>query len=106
MSKRSYTSSILQAVHETAEDFHTVGMIDQRTMRDFDALCLAPVPAYDGQQIASIRKSHRLSQPVMASLLNTSVSALRQWESGAKKPSSASAKLIYLLEKKGIEGLL
>ena len=106
MSKRAYTSPILQAVHETAEDLHTVGMIDQRKMREFDALCLTPVPAYDGKQIVSIRKSHKLSQPVMASLLNTSVSALRQWESGATKPSSASAKLIYLLEKLGIEGLL
>lgn len=36
MSIRPYSKSILQAVHETAEDFRTVGMIDQRTMREFN----------------------------------------------------------------------
>mgnify|MGYP003562595406 CR=1 FL=1 len=38
------TSRLLQTLHETAEDFASIGLIDVQTMREFDALCL-PVAA-------------------------------------------------------------
>lgn len=38
-------SPILDAVHATARDLHTAGFIDKPRMREYDALCLAPVPA-------------------------------------------------------------
>jgi putative transcriptional regulator len=36
-------SGIPAAVHETAKDLHRAGMLSRTTMREFDALCLAPV---------------------------------------------------------------
>jgi DNA-binding transcriptional regulator YiaG len=45
-----YRSHALAAVHEMMVDLHTVGAIDERTMRDFDKACLIPVEdlsAYD-----------------------------------------------------------
>ena len=33
----------MAAIHETAEDLHTVGLVDKRTMREFDAACLTPM---------------------------------------------------------------
>lgn len=41
--KNTPKSSITKAVHETASDFHRLGFIDKRKMREFDALCLAPI---------------------------------------------------------------
>ena len=32
--------SILEVVHESAEDLHDSGLIDDEAMREFDALCL------------------------------------------------------------------
>ena len=99
-------SRILDAVHETAADLHRLGFIDQRKMRKYDVLCLDPIPEYDSEKIRSLRDRYQLSQAVLAALLNTSLSALRQWELGDKHPSGPSQKLLNLLERKGLEALI
>ena len=104
--KTHVQSPLLQAVHETATDLHRLGFIDQRKMRKYDALCLAPIPAYDSERIRALRERYQLSQTVLASLLNTSASAVRQWELGDKHPSGPSQKLLHLLERKGLEALI
>lgn len=104
--KNKVQSRILAAVHETAEDLHRLGFIDQRKMRQYDALCLEPIPGYDSEKIRSLRHRYQLSQTVLASLLNTSPSAVRQWEQGDKHPSGASQKLLNLLDRKGLEVLI
>jgi len=104
--KTKAKSQILAAVHETAADFYKLGFIDQRKMRKYDALCLDPIPDYDSEKIRSLRDRHQLSQAVLASLLNTSLSAVRQWELGAKHPSGPSQKLLNLLERRGLEALI
>ena len=99
-------SPILEAVHETAGDLHRLGFIDQRKMRKFDLLCINPVPEFDRERIRALRERYKLSQAVLASVLNTSVSTVRQWELGGKNPSGPSQKLLDLLERKGIEALI
>lgn len=99
-------SRILEAAHETSADLHRLGFIDQRKMRKYDALCLDPIPDYDSEKIRSLRDRFQLSQAVLASLLNTSASAVRQWELGGKHPSGPSQKLLNLLERKGLEALI
>lgn len=104
--KTKVKSPILEAVHETAADLHRLGFIDQRKMRKFDLLCINPVPEYDRERIRALRERYKLSQAVLASVLNTSVSTVRQWELGGKHPSGPSQKLLDLLERKGIEALI
>jgi putative transcriptional regulator len=100
------SSKILGAVHETARDLHAAGFIDMRRMRSYDALCLEPVPHYSSASIRALRTRHKLSQAVFASVLNTSLSTVRQWEIGDKHPSGPSLKLLHLLDKKGLEVLI
>jgi putative transcriptional regulator len=104
--KAKGSSRILDAVHETARDLHGAGFIDKRRMREYDALCLAPVPEYSSEQIRALRTRYKLSQAVLASVLNTSLSTVRQWEIGDKHPSGPSAKLLDLLDRKGLEALI
>lgn len=99
-------SAILDAVHETARDLHAAGFIDMRRIREYDALCLAPVPDYSSKKIRAIRNRHKISQAVLASILNTSLSTVRQWEIGEKHPSGPSRKLLNLLDRKGLEALI
>jgi putative transcriptional regulator len=47
-----------------------------------------------------------MSQAVFAAVLNVSVSSVQKWESGEKKPSGASLKLLNLVKRKGVEVLL
>ena len=48
----------------------------------------------------------KLSQAVLASVLNTSLCTVRQWEIGDKHPSGPSQKLLSLLDRKGLEALI
>ncbi len=104
--KKRAPSRILQAVHDTARDLHSAGFIDRRRMRHYDALCLAPVGRYDAPLIRALRRRHRLSQAVLAAMLNTSLSTVRQWELGLKRPSGPSLKLLDLLDRKGLDVLI
>ena len=99
-------SPIFEAVRETAVDLHRLGFIDQRKMRKYDLLCLDPIPDYDSEKIRALRDRLKLSQAVLASVLNTSLSTVRQWEVGDKHPSGSSQKLLNLLERKGLEALI
>lgn len=105
MTTRAKTS-ILAAVHETASDLHRLGFIDMHKMKRLDALCLEPIPDYSADAIKAIRAQYQLSQAVLASVLNTSLSTVRQWEIGHKHPSGPSLKLLNLLERKGLEVVL
>jgi putative transcriptional regulator len=97
---------ILEAVHETARDLHDLGFIDKRALRRYDALCLEPVPSYSAEEIRALRERHRISQAVLASILNTSVSTVQKWEIGEKHPGGPSLKLLNILDRKGLDPLM
>ena len=104
--KTQRKSRILKAVHATATDLRSAGFISKRRMREYDALCLAPIARYSRNKIRALRERHRISQAVLATVLNTSLSTVRQWEIGAKQPSGPSLKLLDLLDRKGLEALI
>jgi putative transcriptional regulator len=97
--------SILEVVHEGAKDLHDAGLMNDVTMREFDALCLPPVKEYTATQIKRIRTRNKASQAVFAAYLNTSVSTVQKWEQGQKHPNGPSLKLLNLVAEKGLEVL-
>ncbi len=98
--------SILSVVHETAKGLHNAGIMDEITMREFDALCLPPVKTYQPNEIRQIRLRYRFSQAVFAAYLNVSKTSVASWESGGKKPGPAAIKLLNLVDRKGIEAVV
>jgi putative transcriptional regulator len=105
VAKKQYSSRIAAAVHETAEDFHTIGLMSKKTMREFDELCLTPVRPLTPRQIAAIRAREMASQAVFARHLGVSVNLVSQWERGEKKPQGASLKLLALVQKNGLDSV-
>jgi putative transcriptional regulator len=99
-------SRLLDEMLETASDLHRLGLIDKRSMSRYNALCIPPVPDYSPEQIKSLRERYRISQAVMASILNTSLSTVQKWEIGEKHPGGPSKKLLNILERKGIEAMV
>jgi putative transcriptional regulator len=85
---------------------HDLGFIDKRKMQKYEALCLKPVPEYSSDKIKDLRDRYRISQAVLASVLNTSLSTVRKWEVGDKHPSGPSLKLLNILDRKGLEALI
>ena len=95
--------SILDVVHESANDLHDAGVISDTTMREFDALCLPKIRKLTADQIKSLRVKNKASQGVFAAYLNTSKSTVQKWEQGQKHPNGSSLKLLNLVERKGLE---
>ncbi len=102
---KTYRSDALAAVHETASDLHDAGVMDTRTLRKFDELCLTPVRPIRARDIRALRERERVSQAVFARYLNVSTGLISQWERGEKRPAGASLKLLTLIEKKGLEAI-
>ena len=94
--------SILEVVHRGAKDLAATGLMDEMTLREFDALCLPPVKKFNAAQIKQIRQREKASQGVFAAYLNTSISTVQKWEQGTKKPNGPSSKLLNLVEQKGL----
>ena len=99
-------SRILEMVHETASSMYRSGTIARSRMAEFDAMCLAEVPEYSGRKIKALRRRHGMSIETFASLLNTSVSTVRHWESGQRRPRGAALRLLDILDRLGIDVLL
>jgi hypothetical protein len=56
---RSYRSDALAAIHETASDLHEAGVLDKRTLRSFDELCLTPARAMMPADLRALRARAR-----------------------------------------------
>ena len=104
--KREAKSPLMESIHDVVIDMYESGDIDKTKMERFDLLCLKPIESYDSDKIKSIRKRFNLSQVLLASALNISVSTVRQWEQGVKKPSGACQKLLSILDSRGLEPLV
>lgn len=102
---KKYRSKALAAVHETALGLHQAGVVDKRTMKAFDAMCLTPVESLTAAQIRRIRQREKASQAVFARYLNVTTGLVSQWERGEKHPRGASLKLLTLVAKKGLEAV-
>ena len=99
-------SRLRHEVRETAHDLRSAGLISKRRLDEYEVLCRADdiqLPALD---IRRLRVQAQMSQAVFAAVLNVSVSSVQKWESGEKKPSGASLKLLNLVRRKGVEVLL
>jgi putative transcriptional regulator len=104
--KQMPKSRLMEAVHETAQGLYAGGAIDKITMNEFDLLCLKPIDPYTSEKIKALRDKLNLSQAVLAAALNISLSTVRQWEQGLKKPSGSAQKLMSLLDHKGLDAVI
>ena len=99
------SSRILATVHKTAKGLHAAGVMDQATMREFDALCLTPVEPMKPAEIRALRQREHVSQPVFAHYLNVRKDAVSKWERGEKRPDGPSLKLLNLVKAKGLKAI-
>lgn len=99
---KQYRSNLMASIHETAEGLHSAGLMDKRTMREFDAMCLTPIHPFAPEEIRELRLREGASQAVFARYLNVTTGLVSQWERGEKRPQGASLKLLSLVAKNGL----
>ena len=100
-----YRNKIAAAVHEAMEDAFEIGVIDKKTMREFDESCLTDVQQMSPRQLTALRKREGVSQAVLARHLNVAVKLVGEWERGEKRPSGPSLKLLALVKAKGLDAI-
>ena len=103
---KQYRSDPRAAVHETALGLAEAGVMDKRTMKAFDEMCLTPVKELTAEQIRQIRLREKASQAVFARYLNLTVGYISQLERGAKQPTGLAPVLLNVIRRKGIEAIL
>lgn len=99
---------MLRELLETADDLSTRGVVSKVNLAKVRALCAEP-PVYTPERVVAVRTTvARMSQSVFAAFLNVSVSTVQKWESpsAGKHPSGAAAKLLQLVETKGVDILI
>lgn len=105
MTTKQFRSSLMASIHETAEGLHAAGVMDKRTMREFDDLCLTPARLLKPQEIRALRLREGASQAVFARYLNVTTGLVSQWERGERHPKGASLKLLALVAKNGLQAV-
>lgn len=100
-----YRSEIAAAMHEMVEGFHAAGVVDKRTMREFDASCLAAAEPLPPEEIRALRERERVSQPVFARYLNVSRNLVSDWERGMKRPGGPALRLLAVVRKNGLRSI-
>ena len=98
-------SRTLKNVHKSASRLYAAGVVDDVTIREFDALCLPPLRDYTADDIKKIRTESKVSQAVFAKYLNVKKITVAAWEQGTKKPSGTAVKILDIVERKGLEAL-
>jgi putative transcriptional regulator len=104
--KAKYRSEIAGAMHETVRGMHRLGLVDKKTMRDFDVRCLTAVEELTAADIVAMREEAGVSQAVLARALNVSADYVSKIERGAKQPGGSTLKLLSLMRRKGFEAIL
>ena len=75
---KTYRSDAIAAIHETASDLHDAGVMDKRSLREFDELCLSPVRPMTAADIRALRTRERISQAVFSRHLNVTTGLISQ----------------------------
>lgn len=99
------TSDMLKSAHTTMTGLHRIGLVDKKTMQNFDEMCFPKIIEMTASDIKALRERLKLSQPVFAMYLNTSKSTVSKWEQGDKKPNGIAQCLLNVIATKGLEVL-
>lgn len=94
-------SDAFEAILSAATGLHAAGVIDKRTMRQFDAACLT-APELTAEDVKRIREAANVSQEVFARYLGTNKSTVQKWESAGNRPSAMAQRLLKAVDKHGL----
>lgn len=95
-------SKIIEAMLETAKDLR----LNPITIKEIEVLNLSEVKELEAMEIKKMRLKEKLSQAVMARILNVTPSTYQKWERGEVHPKGANLKLLRLAYDHGIQYIL
>ncbi len=111
MAKTEAPGRLDEAILETADDMHRLGIMDgatheKITLRHLGDKAGAAARPITAEEIRSMRERAHMSQAVFARCLNVTAGYVSQLERGAKRPTGPALVLLDVIRRKGIEGIL
>jgi putative transcriptional regulator len=111
MTRKKTPSRLTEALLETADDLHRIGIMDDATyrkitIRHLGALALSKAEPITGHEIRTIREQSNLSQAAFAHFLNLTAGYVSQLERGTKQPKGPALILLNVIRRKGLEVIL
>ena len=102
---------LTEALLETAEGMHRIGVLDDAMHRKITARHLgknAPstTKPISRAEIRTLREQANLSQAALAHYLNPTVGYVSQLERGVKQPKDPALALLNVIRRKGLEAIL
>jgi putative transcriptional regulator len=92
--------SLKNAIGDTVQDLINSGIKTSFTEKELKEFGIKiPDVEINAHDIQKIREKTKLSQSVFAKVLNVSLSSVRQWEQGTRKPTGSTKVLLELLQK-------
>ena len=101
---RAEIKAVAEGLHRSA--IVSAATLAKVTARDVDMAKLPLVKAPSGAEIVAMRTRANMSQAVFARFLNVAISTLSQWEREEKRPRGAAARLLAIVNQKGIAAVL
>ncbi len=104
-------SSLTEALLETAQDMHRVGIMDDAayqkiTIRHLGATDARVTEPMTADEIKQMREREHLSQAVLARYLNVTTGYISKLERGAKQPTGPALAMLNIINRKGIEAII
>lgn len=99
-------TNVQDTINNLSEGLHKADIIDKKTLRNLTEEELPVVHEFTGEEIQQLRKNQSLSQSVFAKYLNVSPAMIRGLEQGKRHAHGAILKLLNIVERHGINGLL
>ncbi len=92
---------------EMTQALHKAGAVsgeelEMTTLKMLGKDALPKVEAMPPAEIVRVRQEAKVSQAVLAALMNVAVSTVSQWERGERRPSGAALKLLHVVKRGGI----
>jgi putative transcriptional regulator len=104
-------SKLTEAILETAEGMHRIGILDDEeyskiTARHLGEESRPTAKPISSTQIRKMREKANLSQAAFARYLNLTTGYISQLERGAKQPKGPALALLNVIRRKGFEAIL
>ncbi len=104
-------SRLSQALLETADGMHRIGIMDgaahrKITVRHLGENALGTAMPISGDEIRTLREQANLSQAAFARYLNLTVGYVSQLERGVKQPKGPALALLNVIRRKGFEAIV
>ena len=90
-------SDACAAIHETMSGMYDAGVIEKKTMRKFDQVCLTSVHAFSATEIKALREREEVIQTVFAQYMNVSKD-LSASENGESRSLQVQRRTSFLLQ--------